>query len=97
MFASVVVMVTDTASRTLVPSSAAASWRPASRAASPAAPPPVDVALGLLALAIDVCADEVARLLARPTPSGRRPGPVVRIVGPGAGLRPGFAPARDTS
>jgi hypothetical protein len=96
MFASVVVMVTDTASRTLVSSSAASS-RPASRAASPAAPPPVDVALGLLALAIDVCADEVARLLARPTPSTRRPGPVVRIVGPGAGLRPGFAPARDTS
>lgn len=86
-------MVTDTASRPPVSPAPASS----PRAASPVAPPPVDVALGLLALAIDVCADEVARLLARPTPSAHRPGPVVRIVGPGAGLRAGFAPGRDTS
>jgi hypothetical protein len=43
---------------------------------------PVAAALGLLALAVEVCADEVARLLARPTPRARRPGPVVRFVGP---------------
>jgi hypothetical protein len=65
------------------------------RARHPAAPPgvrpdprppddPVGAALGLLALAVEVCADEVAHLLARPTPSARRPGPVVRFVGPSA-------------
>jgi hypothetical protein len=49
-----------------------------------AAGDPVDDALGLLALAVDVCADEVAHLLSRPTPRARRPGPVVRFYGPPA-------------
>jgi hypothetical protein len=59
--------------------------RPSHRAGpSAAAPPddPVAAELGLLALAAEVCADEVARLLARPTPRASRPGPIVRFVGP---------------
>jgi len=84
-FASVVPMVTETFSRPSAPAHPAA------------APPSLEASLGLLALAIDVCADEVARLLSRPTPTGRRPGPVVRFVGPGVGQRAGFAPARNTS
>lgn len=58
--------------------------RPSHRAGPPAVAPPDDpvaAALGLLALAVEVCADEVARLLARPTPRARRPGPIVRFVG----------------
>lgn len=54
--------------------------RPSHRAGPPAVAPPDDpvaAALGLLALAVEVCADEVAR----PTPRARRPGPIVRFVG----------------